>query len=215
METSLRASSKEKLFRLFSALQRNWDRLAVAALALCLALGLWWGFLRSRPHAEMQLRRQLVLSAQDYLGCKEEDGSYLPILEAYNTQESLPRGYSVTADDSWCAVFATVAARQAGLGQIVPPECSCGQMIELFREQGTWVEADWYLPRPGDYIFYDWDKASRRDSTGWPDHVGIVVRTFGPVIKVIEGNKDDMVTYRYVFLDDVWIRGYGTPDFAP
>ena len=215
METEIKRSPKERLTQMLRTLGRYWDRIVLGVLALCLALGLWWGIHRSCPASEAQLRDRLVQTAQSFLGCREDDGSYLPILALYNAQDPLPRDYRITPDDSWCAVFGTVAALQAGLGDIVPPECSCGQQIERFRELNQWVESDWYLPRPGDYIFYDWDNTSRRDSGGWPDHVGIVVQTFGPVIKVIEGNKDDMVTYRYVFLDDPWIRGYGTPDFNP
>lgn len=213
MQSRILSSGKERLAAWLKTAAVHWDRITVCLLSFCLAAGLWWGFHRQVSPSEIQVRQSLVQTAQGYLGCKEGDGSYLPILAVYNGQESLPRDYSVTEDDSWCAVFGTTAALQAGLTDIIPPECSCGRQIELFQGLGRWVEADWYLPRPGDYIFYDWDNVSRRDSTGWPDHVGIVVQTFGPVIKVIEGNKDDMVTYRYVFLDDPWIRGYGTPDF--
>ena len=193
----------------------HWDKAVIVLLIYCLAAGIFWSYHRHTAISEMTLRNRLVQTALGYLGCSEEDGSHLPILDRYNAQTPLPRDYTVTPTDSWCAVFGTVAAMEAGLSDIVPPECSCGRQIDLFRERNQWVETDWYLPRPGDYIFYDWDNTSSRDSTGWPDHVGIVVQTFGPVIKVIEGNKDDMVTYRYVFLDDLWIRGYGTPDFTP
>jgi hypothetical protein len=34
------------------------------------------------------------------------------------------------------------------------------------------------------------------------------------VIQVIEGNKDDAVSYRYLFLNDPTIRGYGVPDYG-
>lgn len=193
----------------------HWHRVTVVSLLLCLLSGICWGYLRHTSPREMALRQHLVQTAEVYLDCRESDGSYLPILKRYNAQNPLPRDYAVTSNDSWCAVFGTVAALEAGLGDRIPPECSCGQQIDRFKERGQWIEEDWYLPRPGDYIFYDWDNTSPRDSGGWPDHVGIVVRTFGPVIQVIEGNKDDMVTYRYLFLDDVWIRGYGTPDFTP
>ena len=46
------------------------------------------------------------------------------------------------------------------------------------------------------------------------DHVGIVVGTAGPFIKVIEGNRNDMVTYRIILRGDYRIRGYGLPDYA-
>jgi len=207
-------SRMERVWAFLRFLAPHWDKAVVIFLIFCLTAGIFWANERHISPTEPAARERLVTSAQGFLGCQEEDGSHLPILERYNTQTILPRDYAVTPTDSWCAVFGTVAAMEAGMETLVPPECSCGQQIERFREKGQWEEADWYLPRPGDYIFYDWDNTSPRDSGGWPDHVGIVVQTFGPVIKVIEGNKDDMVAYRYVFLDDVWIRGYGTPDFT-
>ena len=33
-------------------------------------------------------------------------------------------------------------------------------------------------------------------------------------IKVIEGNKDDDVSYRYLFVNDPFIRGFGLPDYS-
>ena len=92
-------------------------------------------------------------------------------------------------------------------------ECSCEQQIELFKELGCWREDECYLPRTGDYIYYVWDEWRSGDCTAWADHVGIVAETFGPVIKVIEGNKNDDVSYRYVFVNDPFIRGFGTPDY--
>ena len=77
------------------------------------------------------------------------------------------------------------------------------------------MENDNYMPLPGDYIYYNWDvRKITADNTGWSDHVGIVVGTSGPFIKVIEGNKDDMVSYRIILRGDYRIRGYGLPDYA-
>ena len=202
------------IWKFICRMASHWDKAVIVVFLYCLTAGGFWYYRRHIPAGELQTRRQLAAAAEQFLGCREEDGSFLPILDRYNAQEVLPRDYTVTPEDSWCAVFGTVASLEAGLADRIPPECSCGKQIELFRERGQWIESDWYLPRVGDYIFYDWDNTASRDSTGWPDHVGIVTQTFGPVIKVIEGNKDDMVTYRYVFLDDVWIRGYGTPDYT-
>lgn len=199
--------------RILTWIAEFWDRIILALLAACLLAGAIWYSHRFCSSQELAARQKIVTAAQSYLGCNEQDGSHREILACYNAQQPLPRDYTVTDTDSWCAVFGTVVALQAGMGDLIPPECSCGQQLELFQKQGMWVEADWYLPLPGDYVFYDWDNTSRKDSRGWPDHVGIVVQTFGPVIKVIEGNKDDMVTYRYIFLNDLWIRGYGTPNY--
>jgi hypothetical protein len=43
--------------------------------------------------------------------------------------------------------------------------------------------------------------------------VGIVAGVYGPIIKVIEGNQKDSVTYHYVWIGHPQIRGYGLPNY--
>ncbi len=178
------------------------------------AVGALWCLWRQLPPEELALRQQVVQTAEGWLGANEADGSHQPIIDLYNTQEALPRDYTVTYADSWCAVFGSAVAMERGLTDIIPAECSCQQQIALFDALGRWEESDWYLPQPGDYIFYDWEGPLFGSSTGWSDHVGIVAAVYGPVIKVIEGNRDDCVMYRYVFPNHPGIRGYGLPDYG-
>lgn len=194
-------------------LQKQWDRILVLFLSLCMITGGIWYCLRYTEPEEDALRRKIVTTAEKWLGCRESDGSHRQIIDLYNGQETLPRDYTVTYEDNWCATFGSAAAIAAGLDALIPPECSCEQQIQLFAQQDDWVEDDRYLPKPGDYIYYVWDEWRSGDCTAWANHVGIVAKTFGPVIKVIEGNKDDAVDYRYIFLNDLCIRGYGTPDY--
>lgn len=191
-----------------------WDRLACWFLSFLMISGFIWYCLRYTIPEEMILRQSVAETAVSYWGIKEHNGSHRKIIDRYNMQENLPRAYTVTYEDSWCAVFGSVIALEQDLQDIIPPECSCEQQITLFSEAGCWIETDWHLPKPGDYIFYDWNYATRKDSTGWSDHVGIVTKTIGPVIQVIEGNKDDSVSYRYLFLNDPTIRGFGVPDYG-
>lgn len=195
-------------------LSANWDRVLWALVSLLMFAGFVWYCLCYTVPEEWALRQSVVSAAGQYLGRNEQDGSHTGIIDRYNSQDPLPRGYAVTYSDSWCAVFGTVIAMEQGLTGIIPPECSCEQQINRFAAMECWIEADSYLPKPGDYIFYDWDYATKKDSRGWSDHVGIVVKTMGPVIQTIEGNKDDAVSYRYLFLNDPTIRGYGTPDYG-
>ena len=97
---------------------------------------------------------------------------------------------------------------------IIPTECGCQKHIELFKARGAWQENDGYTPKPGDYIFYDWDDSGAGDNTGSADHVGIVTKVSGATITVIEGNKGDAVAYRTMKVNGKYIRGYGTPDYA-
>lgn len=193
---------------------QHWDILVTGWLLICLVCGGIWYHLRWISPEEQALRQAVVSSAEQWLGAMESDGSHQPIIDRYNACEPNPRNYKVSYDDNWCATFASVAALDSGLTDIIPMECSCQEQINLFMNLDSWQEDDRYLPRTGDYIYYVWDEWRRGDCTAWAGHVGIVAETFGPVIKVIEGNKDDAVGYRYIFLNDITIRGYGIPDYG-
>lgn len=173
-----------------------------------------WGFYWKVSQEEAALRLSLVEAAQSYLGCNEADGSHMQIVDLYNAHEPLAMGYAVQENDSWCAAFVSAAAIQEGLTDIIPTECGCERQIGLFQTMGRWEENDNTIPLPGDLIYYDWNTDKLGENTGWADHVGIVVGTKWPFVKVIEGNKDDMVTYRVILLGDVHIRGYGRPDYT-
>lgn len=187
--------------------------LVSAAVVILLLAGIVWKLSRAIPEEEAALRQKLVQTAEKYLGCNELDGSHQKIIDLYNAHEPLAQNYEVQYTDSWCATFGSAVAIECGMDGIIPTECSCQRQIGLFQDMGCWEERDSYLPYPGDYIFYAWDDAFWGDCTGWADHVGIVVDTFGPVIKVIEGNKDDCVAYRYILVNHPSIRGYGLPDY--
>lgn len=173
-----------------------------------------WGFYWKVPKEEAALRMQLIQTAEQYLGCNEADGSHEMIIDLYNSHAPLAMDYAVQYTDSWCATFVSAVAIECDLTEIIPTECSCERQIGLFQELSCWVEKDSTIPLPGDIIYYDWDMETRGECTGWSDHVGIVVGTKWPFVKVIEGNKDDMVTYRILLLDDIQIRGFGCPDYA-
>lgn len=194
--------------------------LSIAILA-ALAIGFFlyiphanYGFSREISPEEKDLRTGIVTIAQNHLGTLERSAAHQAILDIYNAHEPLAQNYAVQITDSWCATFASAVAIEAGLTDIIPTECGCERQIGLFQQLGCWQEQDTYLPLPGDYIFYAWDEDIFGDCTGWADHVGIVAGTWGPFIKVIEGNKDDAVSIRYTTRFDPTIRGYGLPDYA-
>jgi hypothetical protein len=174
-----------------------------------------YGFAREVPEEEQNLRMLVVQTAQSWLGCNEEDGSFKPIIDLYNSHKPLAVGYLVQYTDQWCAAFGSAVAIQCELTEIIPTECGCERQIGLWQKLERWEENDNYMPLPGDYIYYNWDaRKIVAENTGWSDHVGIVVGTSGPFIKVIEGNKDDMVAYRIILRGDYRIRGYGLPNYA-
>ena len=197
-----------KLFKLFLRI------ICIISALFLLAVGFLWLYL---PRADFGTpeggRAELLKIAAEYLGTEEGSDGHRAIIDRYNAHEPLAQGYEVKYDDDWCATFVSFCAIEAGLTDSIPTECGCERQIGLWKELSRWEEEDSYLPLPGDVIYYDWDVRTLGNSTGWSDHVGIVLGTHGPFIKVIEGNKDDAVGYRYIIRWDPRIRGYGLPEY--
>ena len=156
---------------------------------------------------------KVVAQAQAWLGKKESDGSHREIIDVYNAHKPLARGYKVTYTDAWCATFVSAVAIKLGYTSIIPTECGCPKMIDLFKSLGEWVENDAYTPKPGDIIFYDWYDSGIGDNTGSPDHVGIVEKVSGTTMTIIEGNKNNAVERRTLQVNGRYIRGYGVPKY--
>lgn len=163
---------------------------------------------------EQQLRDAVVSTAKSYLGCNEANGSHKKIIDLYNSQKPLPAGYKVKYTDAWCATFVSSVAVKLQLTDVILPECSCVRMIALYQKAGRWVEDDNYTPKPGDVILYDWDDTGAGDCKGAADHVGYVCEVSGTTMTLIEGNKNDAVSYRTMQVGARYIRGYCIPDYA-
>ncbi len=166
---------------------------------------------------EKQLRNKVVTIAKGWLGYGERTGQHRAIIDVYNRITPLPVGVRLDYGQHWCAAFTSAVGWKAGLSDIILPECSCSRMIALYKKAKRWKEADDYVPQPGDLVMYDWADGTnfaKTDNTGAPDHVGIVTNVTGDTVKVIEGNKDDTVGYRYLKINGRYIRGYCLPDYA-
>lgn len=162
----------------------------------------------------MNDRQNFVNTAISYLGVVEGSEKHKYIIDTYNKISPLPQGYKVKYTDSWCATFVSAIAKFCGLLNIIPAECSCPRQIALWQKLGRWQEDDSYTPMMGDIIYYDFDDNGVGDNKGISDHVGIVVSVSGNNIKVIEGNKNDSVSYRTIAVNAKYIRGFGCPSFA-
>ena len=162
---------------------------------------------------EAQLRSKVVSIMRSWVGLKESDGSFKPIIDLYNSHKPLARGYKVQYTDEWCATTVSAAFIKAGLVDIAPTECSCSKMIELYKKLGCWKETDSYRPFPGDVLMYDWQDNAVGDNTGAPDHVGIVEKVVGNTITIIEGNKGQAVARRTLAVNGKYIRGYCLPAY--
>lgn len=205
----------KKLFRLIGKILLILCVIAAVTIAgaILYAKTASYGYARQVSAEEQAARDQIVAAAEKWLGSSEDDGSHAQIIDLYNAHTPLAQGYRVQYDDNWCATFGSAAAIECGLTDIIPTECGCERQVKLFQKLDCWVEDDSYVPLPGDYIFYCWSDSGFGDCTGWSDHVGIVVGTAGPFIKVIEGNYGDAVSYHIITVNASSIRGYGTPNY--
>lgn len=163
---------------------------------------------------------KVVAQAQAWLGRNEGGAGHKEIVDIYNSHKPLARGYKVKYTDAWCATFVSAVAIKLGYTDIIPTECGCGKMIDLFKGLGAWVEDENRTPNPGDIIFYDWQDKGTGDNKGSADHVGIVEKVSGGKITVIEGNYDgtdtdkiDGVERRELSVNGKYIRGYATPKY--
>ena len=95
--------------------------------------------------------------AESWLGLNESDESHMEIIDVYNNHFPRARGYKVKYSDNWCATFVSACAIKANLTDIIPLECSCGEMIELAKQMNIWNEDSKLSPNVGDIIMYDWD----------------------------------------------------------
>ena len=159
----------------------------------------------------------IINVAQKWYGKNELDGSHREIIDVYNSQANLPNGYRVRYTDAWCATFVSAVAIKAGYTSIIPVECSCPRMINLFKNMGCWEEDEEVAPEPGWIIFYDWQDGldyKQTNNMGEADHVGIVMSVKGDTITVIEGNYHDSVGYRTIKVNGQYVRGYGVPRYT-
>ena len=141
---------------------------------------------------------------------KGEEG-HQKVLEVYNAQKPLPRGYKLQYKDPWCA--ATISAVFLMNEYNALSEVSCTMMTKKAKDLGIWVEDDAYVPQIGDVIMYDWQDSGKGDNLGTPDHVGIVISVTKSKIMVREGNKNKTLGNRDVTVNSVTIRGYITPPY--
>lgn len=141
---------------------------------------------------------------------KGESG-HKKVLDVYNAQCPLPRGYKVQPSDPWCATTVSAVFLMNGYSDIA--ECSCIMMIQKAKQLGIWVEDDAFIPQPGDIVMYDWQDDGKGDDTGTADHTGIVISVTKSKISVREGNKNKSIGNRDITVNGVCIRGYIIPPY--
>ena len=165
---------------------------------------------------ESENRKRIVNTAKSYMGTVGGSSNHSDILHFFNTVK--PQGYTAKKTDPWCAEFVSACAIQTfGKKDAIsyfPLSASCPRMIVEAKAKSIFVERDSYIPKPGDFILYDWDdKEPKKENKNSPDHVGIVEKVKDGTITVIEGNYGNKVKRRTIKVNGKYIRGFATPHY--
>lgn len=165
---------------------------------------------------EQKMRQAVVSTITGWLEAVKGSQRHKYIIDLYNTIKPLPRGVRMSYTMDWCAATVSAAFQAAGLIDLIPPECSCGEMMRGAQAMGIWVEADDHRPKLGDICLYDWQDTGKGDNRGAPDHVGIVTEVGGAWFIVTEGNTGNPshVGNRSMSYNGRYIRGFIVPDYA-
>lgn len=165
---------------------------------------------------ETELRQAVVGTMAGWVGAVKGSDLHKSIIDLYNTTRPLPRGVRMSYTMDWCAACVSAAFQASGLAELIPAECSCGEMVRQAQARGIWVEDDCYTPQPGDLVMYDWQDDGRGDNRGAPDHVGLVEGISEGRVHVLEGNtgSPSRVGRRTIDLGGRFIRGYIAPDYG-
>lgn len=164
---------------------------------------------------ESENRKRIVAVAKSYIGTVGGSANHADILHFFNSVK--PQGYIAHKNDPWCAEFLSACAIQTfGKKDAItyfPLTASCPRMVVEAKAKSIFVERDSYVPKPGDFVMYDWDDSGKGDNKNSPDHVGLVEKVKNGVITVIEGNKHNKVARRTIDVNGKHIRGFVTPHY--
>lgn len=172
-------------------------------------------------YTEAELRQLMVDTFMQFKNDKMGSSGHHKIIDTYNTQIPLPRGYKMTYKDDWCAATCTAIGIMCGFEDIVFGECSCTKLIELYTKAGRWIEneADKSAYKIGNFIIYDWNDGinyAKYDDKDSPEHIGMIYEVHDTYVMVIEGNmgRPSHVGTRKVYINGRYIRGICAPDYA-
>ena len=164
------------------------------------------------PTNNTNLNRVLDI-ARSYLGVETGSREHKKIVDAYNSVDPKPVGYTANYQDDWCDIFVTTVYQQAGLSDLIGRECGVQRHIGIMEKKGIWKGRT--QPKVGDIVTFDWDGG------GWADHIGIVESVNNGVITTIEGNSSlyagstakTRVNRKTYDWNSRYIKGYARPAY--
>lgn len=141
---------------------------------------------------------RLIYFTKKHIGMYEDSRMYLEMINKYNSQKNIPRGYKVMRRDAWGCIFVSVMALYAELEKDIPTECSCYHQLQLFKKNGARIySSKYYQPKIGDIVYFDWQSNGYEHT--YPSQVGIVISVdvINNQIGVVMGNASAMMGTEY------------------
>lgn len=166
---------------------------------------------------ELELRQKVVQIVRAWEGGTRDSAEHYDILNTYNLDKPLPRGYTVKPEDPYCATTVSAAWIRAGVAEYTGKECSCAELVSIAKQKGIWVEADDHIPQLADATLYDWQDDGKGDNKGAPDHIGLVtdIDVAAKKFYVTEGNMNGgKIGRRPMEINGRYIRGFICPNYA-
>ncbi len=153
-------------------------------------------------------KEDLIAVAQTQIGYKVDSQGRTKYGAWYG--ESIHADAVYFSKASWCAMFISWCADQAGI-----PESSfryhsyTPTMRQWYINQGRWFDKGAYTPARGDLIFFKY--ATNNNPV---NHVGLVTGVSNGYVETIEGNVADSVVRGKYSLSSSAIVGYGVPGYS-
>lgn len=165
----------------------------------------WWLMFRDMPLSG-NWAEDLLRVAETQIGYTESERNYVAE-DPYH-----PKGYTRYGDwfgipyGDWCAMFICFCMYYAEIPDTyVPYNPYCSEWVKALDERGMYRSWDsGYEPKPGDFVFFDFDMDEKAE------HVGIIrdVDWERGWLYTIEGNRYDYVEEFVLNMDDYAIVGY-------
>ena len=154
--------------------------------------------------------------------------------QGYNDGEKYTKAYGVSPGTPWCSAFAWYVSSQTSVGgkSLYPDiislkSASAGDYIRYFNSSkdsninfyyndscsnlsGKNKDTAKYIPKPGDYVFFDWEARYYDISSDTQDHTGIVEKYEDGYIYTIEGNSNNTIQKRKYEITSCQVIGFGS-----
>lgn len=129
-----------------------------------------------------------LTTCKKYLGTREGTSKHKKIVDMFNSSKL--KTFPISYSDAWCSAYISAMAIESGCTDIIPISANCDEMYKKGVVMGIAIPKDKWIPKMGDIVFYDWNL------NGELDHVGAVETMSKNIIHVLEGNKNNSVSYR-------------------